>query len=151
MPVQQSNARLNYLCDVIPGLLAAISETEFLKQPAHDKWSKKQILGHLIDSTTCNHQRFIRAQFEHIPTIVYDQNNWNSYSHYQKLDSSQLILFWTVYNRHLLALMDNISLENLQCKCNTGGTENHTIEWLYHDYLLHLEHHLKQIVIYEDQ
>jgi hypothetical protein len=31
-------------------------------KPAPDRWSKKEILGHLIDSAANNHQRFVRAQ-----------------------------------------------------------------------------------------
>ncbi len=41
-----------------------------------NKWSKKEIIGHLINSATNNHQRFVRCQFETIPKIVYDQNKW---------------------------------------------------------------------------
>ena len=141
--------QLQYLCDTIPTLLTNITEDDFSNKQAPGKWSKKEILGHLIDSATNNHQRFIRAQFENIPTIIYDQNNWNACSQYNQLDSKQLILFWTTYNRHLIELLKNISQDNLIKKCDTGGKENHTIEWLFDDYVRHLEHHLKQIVDYK--
>lgn len=44
------------------------------------KWSKKEILGHLIDRVTNNHQRVVRGQFENNPEISYDQNKWNEFS-----------------------------------------------------------------------
>ncbi len=148
MSIQQSIARLQYLCDTIPALLTHIPESEFSRKPAPGKWSDKEILGHLIDSATNNHQRFVRAQFEEIPTIVYDQNNWNTYSHYQMLDSKQLILFWETYNRHILALIQHISPENLSKTCWNGGEAPQTLEWLFIDYVAHMEHHLKQMLSY---
>ena len=56
--------RLEYLCDVIPQLLATIDAQSFSLKSNPDKWSKKEIIGHLIDSATNNHQRFVRGQFE---------------------------------------------------------------------------------------
>src|SRR6185437_595711 len=86
--------RLQFLCDTIPGLLRQIPEDEFSHKPAPAKWSKKEIVGHLIDSATNNHQRFVRGQFENTPFIVYDQDNWNSCSRYQQMDSAHVISFW---------------------------------------------------------
>ena len=90
--------RLAYLCDFIPGHLAAIGEAEFAHRPAPDKWSKKEIIGHLLDSATNNHHRLVRAQFEDTPTITYDQIKWNSHGFYQQLATPQLIAFWAAYN-----------------------------------------------------
>lgn len=146
MSIQQSITRLQYLCDTIPALLTQIPEAEFSRKPAPGKWSNKEILGHLIDSATNNHQRFVRAQFEESPTIVYDQNNWNTYSHYNLLDSKQLILFWESYNRHILELIHHITPENLNRTCWNGGEAPQTLEWLFIDYVAHMEHHLKQML-----
>ncbi len=140
--------QLQYLCDTIPVLLTNIPEDIFSQKPSLNKWSKKEILGHLIDSATNNHQRFVRAQFENIPTIIYDQNNWNYFCHYNQLDSKQLIQFWETYNRHLVELLKNISPENLLKECRTGEQEKHSIGWLFVDYVKHLEYHLRQIVAY---
>lgn len=136
--------RLNFLCETIPNLLSGISETEFSYKPSIEKWSKKEILGHLIDSATNNHQRFVRAQFQDVPHIIYDQNNWNKFSFYQSMDSTHLINLWTVYNLHLVEIMKRIPAENLKRECQTESLV--TIEWLIIDYVKHLEHHLKQLV-----
>ena len=148
MPIQQSITRLQYLCDTIPALLSHIPEKDFARQPAAGKWSHKEMLGHLIDSATNNHQRFVRAQFEQTPTIVYDQNNWNIHSHYHVLDSKELISFWESYNRHLLALIKNIPGRNLNKTCFNGGEAPQTIAWLFIDYVAHMEHHLRQMLSY---
>ncbi len=145
--ITESIKRLQYLCDEIPAQLSIIPEIDFTNKSAPGKWSKKEILGHLIDSATNNHQRFIRAQFENIPTISYDQDNWNKLSHYNLIDSKQLIQFWEMYNRHLIEIGMRIPEYSLTRECIAGG-EKHTIEWLFNDYVKHMEYHLSQIVSY---
>ena len=134
------------ICKTVPDLLHNISETEYSFKSTPEKWSKKEILGHLIDSATNNHHRIVRAQFEDVPKISYDQNKWNKYSYYQEIEVGQLIGFWTFYNLQLLELFKLIPTSNLSRLCNTGGENNVTIEWLFSDYLSHLEHHLGQIL-----
>lgn len=70
--IEESINRLIYIIHEAPKLLMGIGEEKMLLKPSIDKWSKKEILGHLIDSATNNHQRFVRAQFEMNPEIVYD-------------------------------------------------------------------------------
>jgi hypothetical protein len=140
--------RLEYLCDLIPQLLTEIEEQTFSVKPQPNKWSKKEIIGHLIDSATNNHQRFVRGQFEDVPKIVYDQNKWNEFNFYQKMDIQQLIFFWTIYNRQLAELIKNIPEENLSKECKSGDDKNLTLDFLINDYVEHLEHHLRQVVTY---
>ena len=139
--------RLRFLCDHIPDLLNQIDDKVFSKKEQNNKWSKKEILGHLIDSATNNHQRFVRAQFEVNPEIVYDQENWNRFSFYQQMDSKNLILFWSTYNRHLISLIENMPVENLSLNCSIRGNL-HSLQYLIDDYVVHLEHHLRQITSY---
>jgi hypothetical protein len=147
--IEQSMPRLQYLCNIIPPLLTKLSEDEFSCKIAPEKWSKKEILGHLIDSATNNHQRFVRVQFEDVPTITYNQNLWNHYSYYNKMNSAQLIKFWELYNYRLAELIACIPEHLLQRECNIGKDANVTLEWLIDDYVRHLEHHLKQLVEYQ--
>lgn len=139
--------RLEYLCKIIPELLMKIDENSFNEKNRPEKWSKKEIIGHLIDSATHNHQRFVRCQFEEKPQIVYDQNKWNDYNFYQQIDKHQIIDFWTIYNRQLLELIKRIPNENLERECSVGEN-SFTLEFLINDYVVHLEHHLKQVVVY---
>jgi hypothetical protein len=145
--IQESVRRLQFLCDALPARFKNISETDWNEKPNPDKWSKKEILGHLIDSATNNHQRFIRGQFENDPIIGYDQNQWNLHSHYNQISAAHLISFWTVYNRHLVEVIKAMPEEKYLRKCLTGETP-HTLEWLVDDYVKHLEYHLKQITAY---
>lgn len=145
--IRDSIDRLEYLCNTIPDLLAGIDETTFNEKTNPEKWSKKEIIGHLIDSATNNHQRFVRTQFEDKPTIVYDQNKWNEHNFYQQLDKQQVIEFWTTYNKHLLELIRRIPSDKLQFECYVGD-KLLTLDFLINDYVEHLEHHLRQIVSY---
>ena len=139
--------KLRFLCNIIPDFLYQIDENVFSNKEQNNKWSKKEILGHLIDSATNNHQRFVRVQFESDPEIVYDQVNWNRFSFYQQMDSRDLIKFWLTYNEHLVRLIENIPLESLNRNCSVAGNLI-TLQFLIDDYVVHLEHHLRQITSY---
>ena len=139
--------RLKYILDIVPNILTEIGEENMSVKPLPTKWSKKEIIGHLIDSATNNHQRFVRGQFEHNPEIRYEQNKWNEFSFYQQIDSNQIIAFWTIYNRQLLEIICRISADNLKKQVKVGDNLL-TIEFLIVDYVEHLEHHLKQVIEY---
>lgn len=140
--------RLQRICDTIPELLKAIPHDEMHRKSSAEKWSKIQIIGHLIDSAFNNHQRFIRAQYEQIPFIVYNQNEWNVLNAYEQKNITSTIDLWKSLNCHLIHVYSQINSENLTKLCNTGDKDLHTIEWLFTDYVDHLEHHLKQVLLY---
>lgn len=148
MLVTDSITRLIHLCEIIPPLLSKIENPAFSIKPAPDKWSKKQIIGHLIDSATNNHQRFVRGQFEASPQIYYDQNKWNAFGYYDKMNGQHIIALWSAYNKVLAELIKNIPEENLQLGCLSRDNTLLTLEFLINDYVAHLEHHLRQAVEY---
>lgn len=145
--INQALAQLNFIVEKVPSVLTQISEEKMSEKPGSNKWSKKEIIGHLIDSATNNHQRFVRGQFEDIPEIHYDQNKWNECSFYQQMDSKQIISFWTSYNRQLIEIIKRIPIDNLNRQVNISDNSL-TIENLIIGYVEHLEHHLKQVVDY---
>lgn len=145
MEIQNSLERLAYLCRVVPPWLSEMPATEFDYKPSPVKWSKKEIIGHLIDSATNNHHRIVRAQFEEAPLISYDQNQWNRCGYYDHMDGRDVIGFWAIYNSHLVHLIRRIPPYLLGRQCNTGGSEPVTLEELIVDYVRHMEHHLSQV------
>ena len=145
--IEKAINRLNFIIDKVANILSEISEENMSVKPLPTKWSKKEIIGHLIDSATNNHQRFVRGQFEYNPEILYDQDKWNEFNFYQEIDSNQIIRFWTIYNRQLLEIIGRISTENLKKQIKVGDNLL-TIEFLIVDYVEHLEHHLKQVIDY---
>ncbi len=145
--IEKALNRLEYIINLTPKMLTEISEENMSTKPSPTKWSKKEIVGHLIDSATNNHQRFVRGQFENIPEISYDQNNWNEFSFYNQIESKQIISFWTIYNKQIIEIIKRIPKENLEKQIKIGNNIL-TLEFLIIDYVEHLEHHLKQIIEY---
>jgi hypothetical protein len=125
-------------------LLQQVPETAMAAKPRPEKWSKKEILGHLADSAQNNIRRFIVAQYEEMPAITYRQDDWVAISHYKSYVTADLINLWLLLNRHILVILKNTSAEIQQRKCMT--TEPHTIAWLAADYNRHLLHHLHQVL-----
>jgi len=138
--------RLNYIIDVLPVKVNQFSEEEFTVKPK-DKWSKKEILGHLCDSATNNHHRFIRIQFEEQPFVVvpYKQNDWVSIQDYHNMPTNDVIGFWTTINKQILRVISKIPEEKLLYLCDVGNNKFFTFSELIEDYLRHMDHHLIQI------
>jgi hypothetical protein len=112
-----------------------------------DDWSKKEILGHLIDSASNNHQRFVRACCNvaaNFPT--YNQNDWVRIQQYNESDWEALVELWSAYNRHLCDLIERIPNDAKSSPCNIGKEEPVTLEFVVKDYLRHLRHHMNEIL-----
>jgi threonyl-tRNA synthetase len=124
-----------------------LSEEELCARPSADKWSKKEIIGHLIDSAQNNIRRFIVARYENRPHIVYQQDNWVAMQNYQHYPSEELITLWKLINKHICIVLTNISEKDYNRLCNTGKEteELHKLEFLVSDYVEHQLHHLQQI------
>lgn len=125
-------------------LLNQLSEDEFSSKPNPAKWSKKEITGHLIDSALTNARRFVVAQYEDNPKIVYAQDTWVKASGYQNYAAKDLIDLWALINKHICQILSSMSPDLYNRLCVTG--EPHTIEWLAADYNKHLLHHLHVIL-----
>jgi DinB superfamily len=125
-----------------------LSEETISFKPAENKWSKKEVIGHLIDSAQNNIRRFITAQYQNNPHVVYDQNIWVTIQHYQNYNTAALINLWQLLNRHIAVILKNMPVEKYQLQCNTGKEKAalHTLDFLATDYITHHLHHLKQII-----
>ena len=82
--------------------LLAITAQAADRRPGRDKWSRKEILGHLIDSAANNHQRFVRLQHEEVLVLPsYQQEEWVLVQNYATREWRDLVELWLAYNRHL--------------------------------------------------
>jgi biotin-(acetyl-CoA carboxylase) ligase len=127
--------------------LERISEAEFSLKQLPEKWSRKELLGHLIDSAQNNIRRFIVAQYEDAPQVIYEQNFWVNAAAYQNYNTKELVQLWVLINKHICAVLKNIPAGAEQRICITR--EKHTIAWLAEDYNKHLLHHLHQVLSLE--
>ncbi len=109
-------------------------------------WSKKEILGHLIDSAANNHQRFVRAAYgaaDQFP--IYDQNEWVRIQQYNGMPWDALVTLWAAYNHHLCRVCQCLPDQAASAPCNIGKAEPVTLDFIVKDYLRHLRHHLDKI------
>ena len=129
-----------------PGLLK-ISPGLASKKSSPAAWSKKEILGHLIDSASNNHQRFVRAaQNAAIDFPVYKQDSWVELQHYNEMDWLNLIELFYQYNYHISRVIDFLPAESFDNLCNIGKDKPVTVKFIVEDYLRHLKHHIEKIL-----
>ena len=140
---------LQEIIDLFSQKISAIPEAEFSIKHASNKWSKKEVLGHLTDSAQNNLRRFICGQYETTPPkIVYEQDFWVRANDYQGKRSSDVILLWRLVNEQVCSVLRTMPADNYSQSCDTGKQEEqlHSLQWLAEDYVKHMKHHLNQII-----
>ena len=89
--------------------LATMSDAQAGGSPAPGKWSPKQIIGHLVDSASNNHGRFVRAQLdEDLVFPGYQQDSWVRVQDYAASGWQSLVTLWREYNFHIAHIVERI-------------------------------------------
>jgi len=150
-------ALLQDIESAIPALLA-IGDEASARRPGPGKWSPREIIGHLIDSASNNHGRFVRGQdASELMFAGYDQNAWVAVQRYQDSPWSELVTLWANFNRHLAQVM---AAAPVAARTRSHARHNldeigwrpfapqepATLDDLMRDYVAHLEHHVQQIL-----
>jgi hypothetical protein len=134
------------LTKVLPALNNISDEAASLK-PLPEKWSKKEILGHLIDSACNNQQKFVRTMAgSHVDFVGYQQNFWVASQKYNAVNWHDLISLWQAYNEHLTHIIENVGSELLANEITIEDAGTFLLEFIMTDYAEHLKHHLNQIL-----
>ena len=126
--------------------LEAISDADARLPRTGRNWTRKQELGHLLDSAANNHVRIANTALHddwHDPG--YDQNLWVALHDYGSLPWAVLVRHWADANLLLAHLVDRIPRDRLGHRCTVGTNETMTLEELIADYVRHMEHHLAQL------
>lgn len=156
--MQKYNHTLNEIITKAVVKIRAIDQDFMNHKPSPKKWSKKELIGHLIDSAYNNHQRFLRAiNLPVLPFTGYDQDEWVRRNRYQDRELEEVITTWFMVNQHIGFLISEIPDEALnthRCEHNLHKSspdkfpEGSTISlsYLVWDYLAHMEYHLAQII-----
>lgn len=127
-------------------ILQKVTETESEQPALKGGWSRKQVIGHLIDSASNNHQRFVRASLQgSLEFPGYDQDGCVRVEAVQDAPWPLLIALWKNYNLYLAHVIAHLPLSQLNAQCRIGENEPVTLKFLAEDYLRHLLHHLSQI------
>ncbi|NMH29015.1 DinB family protein [Flavobacterium silvaticum] len=128
-------------------LVMHIPEEIFSAKPNPSKWSKKEILGHLIDSAQHNLVRFTEAQYLPEPYLhrPYNQDALVLINNYQQADSEDLLVLWLGLNTRISYIIESASEAVLERKVILPDGSQANLEFLMTDYVKHLQSHLNQI------
>lgn len=134
-------------------------QASFVSKPRKEgAWSRKQILGHLIDSAHVNLQRFIEAQInDSIVFAGYAHQQWVDLQGYQEQDWEELVTLWSALNMHLCNVVDRIPdavLDKAHAEHRfdviayrpVPKDQPSTLGYIIEDYFAHLRYHLDQIL-----
>jgi hypothetical protein len=112
-----------------------------------DKWTLKEIVGHLIDSASNNHQRFVRLQIDKKITLTgYDAEEWVRLSNIQNLDYRFVVGFWKMYNKYLINLIKTINPISMKNVWKIKGGEEYNLGFLIEDYFIHMQSHFQMFI-----
>lgn len=137
--------------------LLSMTDERSARRGATGAWSPKEIIGHLIDSASNNHQRFVRAQFtDDLVFPGYEQEAWVRVQDYGQASWPLLVELWKTYNLHLAHVMSRVpeesrrrpravhNLDRIAWR-SVGADTPATLEYFMLDYIGHLKNHLRQI------
>ena len=142
----------------LPNLRAISAEDANRTDGRPGSWTRKQELGHLIDSAVNNQARFVRAQQQaDLVFVGYDQDAWVRLQRYQERPWAELVQIWCAYNHQIAATMRDASIDEVERARPRHNLHEigfqplppdatPTLAFLMRDYVVHLQHHLRQIL-----
>jgi hypothetical protein len=129
-----------------PGLLDVTEQAANSRPGATEGWSRKQELGHLIDSATNNCVRFIRAALEgQYSGPSYDGRGWVELGGYAEMRWTDLVDTWALLNKAIVPVLRRIPQERLSAQCRIADASPVSLQFIIEDYILHMQHHLDHI------
>lgn len=144
--MKELSEKLSRAVEFAEPILQKVTEAESRKPALKGGWSRKQVIGHLVDSASNNHQRFVRASLQgSLEFPGYDQDGCVRVQAVQETPWALLIALWKNYNLYLAHVIAHLPASQLGAPCRIGPSQPVTLKFLAEDYLRHLLHHLAQI------
>src|SRR5260370_42078549 len=145
MTAAEAAVELDRILETSRTRLLGMAEQATAAERPGGKWSRKEILGHLIDSAANNHQRFVRLQHKKVLVLPsYQQEEWVRTQNYAAREGRDLVEMWLAYNRHLAHVLRHADAQAAG-HIWKGPAGDVDLQFLIEDYLRHLRHHLEQI------
>jgi hypothetical protein len=109
-------------------------------------WTRKQIVGHLLDSAANNRQRFVRAAIDgQYAGPGYAQDAWVAAHGYGDVSWETLLRWWQAEHEILAVVVGRVPEERLDATCVVGDDAPVTLRFLIEDYLRHQRLHFTQL------
>jgi hypothetical protein len=156
--VSETAKRLRDAVEAAMPKLLAIDDARAAEAIAPGKWSRKETLGHLIDSASNNHGRFVRAALsDQLVAHGYEQERWVELQSYKSAPWASLVALWREFNLHIARVIEAMP-DDARSRSRTAHnldeigwnavpkSEPVTLDYFMDDYVGHLEHHLQQIL-----
>jgi hypothetical protein len=107
---------LEILINKVSDYIKKSSEEEMSKKLNPNKWSKKEILGHLVDSGINNVQRFTEIQFEEKPYFLrtYKQDELVQANNYQVAETKNILDLLIAINKRIINIVAHQTDETLK-------------------------------------
>ena len=138
----QFRAEIERLQAALPALSPSLADAPWRA----GGWTRKQIVGHLLDSAANNRQRFVRAAIDgQYAGPGYAQDAWVAAHGYADQSWETLLRWWEAEHEILAAAVDRVPEERLEAKCLVGVDAPVTLRFLIEDYLRHQRWHFKQL------
>lgn len=149
------NANLNIYADEILSVvneweqrLLSLPEEVITDRRNYQNRTIKQLLGHLVDSASNNHQRMIRLQYNEsltFPDYTQDNDRWIAIQDYQHADWKNLISLWKSFNLHMIHLIMSIDKSKLNNSWTDFEGNKVTLRDMIKSYPSHLNLHINDI------
>jgi hypothetical protein len=111
----------------------------------------KQIIGHIIDSSSNNTHRIVHLQYQpspfNFPNYATFGNNdrWIAIQDYQNEDWEVMIHLWKYSLLHIIHVMKNVNSDKMNNEWISGPGKKVTLETMIIDFPRHLKLHLSEI------
>ncbi len=139
---QQFRAELNALHATLLALPSALADIPWRE----GGWTRKQVVGHLLDSAANNRQRFVRAATDgHYAGPNYAQDAWVAAHGYSEQTWETLLRWWQTEHEILAAVVDRIPEERMDTECVVGTDAPVSLRFLIEDYVAHQRWHFGQL------
>jgi uncharacterized damage-inducible protein DinB len=140
------SAQISEAVDKLKPEMQKISAEEARRKPAPNKWSKQEILGHLVDSAYNNMQRVVRSKYNKSHAFPpWEQDEWMSVQQYNQAGWQEVIDLFTLNNRQFCRAINNLPPEAFNAECNMGKGPV-TLNDVLKEYIRHMNHHIAQLV-----
>jgi len=131
--------------------LTSLSEQSITEPRNNQVRNIKQILGHLIDSTSNNTHRVVHLQYQKSPfsfpnyATFGNNDRWIAIQNYEGADWNNMMQLWKYSLLHFCHVINNLNDEKLENEWISGPEKNITLRSMILDFPKHLKLHLDEI------